>query len=198
MFLKQTVYSVMIISSSTSFIKSFKALLSPAEFSPVVEVHGVNEARRMLNQRSFDFVVIDSALDMQTGVRFASRLSSSSNTIVVLFSCAEVFNETYESVTASGVFCVLKPFSTQSALTALLWMVAARERIRQYEQKEMTLEEKMQAIRLINRAKLLLMEHEKLTEEQAHKRLEKQAMDACVPKTEIAARVIEKYANEEQ
>lgn len=191
--LEKRVYSMMIISSSDSFTRAFSRLLSPAEFSPVITVGGINEARRMLNQRSFDFVVINSPLSTESGTRFASNLSSSGNTVVLLFTRAEVFAEIYEEVTPFGVFTLLKPLVKQSALTALLWMVAARERLRQYEKKEVTLEEKMAEIRLVNRAKWLLIEKEGLSEEQAHKAIEKQAMDKCVAKSQIANEIINKY-----
>lgn len=193
--LEKRVYSMLIISSSDSFTKSFKQLLSPSEFSPVITAGGINEAKRMLNQRSFDFVVINSPLNTESGTKFACNLSSSSNTVVLLFTRAEVFAQNYEEVTPFGVFTLLKPISKQSALTALLWMVAARERLRQYEKKEMTLEEKMAEIRLVNRAKWFLIEKESLTEEQAHKLIEKQAMDKCASKSQIANEIINKYSS---
>lgn len=192
--LEKRVYSIMIISSSDSFTNSFKQLLSPAEFSPVISVSGINEAKRILNQRNFDFVVINSPLSAESGTKFAAHLSSSGNTVVLLFTRAEVFAEIYEEVTPFGVFTLLKPLVKQSALTALLWMVTARERIRQYEKKEMTLEEKMAEIRLVNKAKWMLIEKENLTEQQAHKSIEKQAMDRCISKTEIANEIIKKYS----
>ncbi|MBQ6380280.1 MAG: ANTAR domain-containing protein [Clostridia bacterium] len=192
--LKKRVYSLMIVSSNESFTKSFKQLLSPAEFSPVVTAGGINEAKRMLNQRSFDFVVINSPLSAESGVRFCCNLSTTGNTVVLLFTRAEDFAESYEEVTRFGVFTIIKPFSQQSVLTALLWLVAARERLRQYEKKEITLEEKMKEIRLVNRAKWLLIEKQKFTEEQAHKYIEKQAMDRCVAKAAVADEIIRKYS----
>lgn len=43
---------------------------------------------------------------------------------------------------------------------------------------------------LIERAKRLLMTNRSMTEQQAHKYLQKQAMDRCLRKSEVAAAVI--------
>ena len=52
----------------------------------------------------------------------------------------------------------------------------------------------MKEIRIINRAKWLLIEKENLSEAQAHREIEKRAMDRCLPKTDIANDIISKYA----
>ena len=51
-------------------------------------------------------------------------------------------------------------------------------------------EEKMQEIRLVNRAKWLLISKDGLTEDEAHHRIEKLAMDRCITKREIAEYII--------
>ena len=58
-----------------------------------------------------------------------------------------------------------------------------------------TLDEKMLDIRIVNRAKSLLLQNEKMTEQQAHRYIEKAAMDLCVKKTVIAQNIIEKYGD---
>ena len=193
MSLKKTVYSVMIISASNTFTNAIKELLPPHEFSPVVCVSGINAAKRMLNQRAFDFVLINSPLLSETGTKFACKMCANASSVVLLFANADMFAQIYEEVTPFGVFTLQKPVSDKAVLTALLWMVAARERLRQSAKKELTLEEKMQEIRLLNRAKWLLIENRHFAEADAHKYIEKTAMDRCVPKSDIAQEIIAEY-----
>lgn len=56
--------------------------------------------------------------------------------------------------------------------------------------KAATLEEKMQEIHIVNRAKLILIEQLKMTEAEAHRFIEKQAMDRCVTRIVIAESII--------
>ena len=74
-------------------------------------------------------------------------------------------------------------------------MESARERLRRFEKKTLSIEEKMEEIRLINRAKWLLIEKENMTEPEAHRYIEKQAMDHCVSRKTIAQQLIETYQN---
>ena len=60
------------------------------------------------------------------------------------------------------------------------------------EQKTASIEEKMAEIRLVNRAKWLLIQQHGMTEAEAHRFIEKQAMDRCVKRKVIAEEIIGK------
>ena len=53
----------------------------------------------------------------------------------------------------------------------------------------------MEEIRIVNRAKCLLISELKMTEPQAHHYIEKTAMDNCIPKKEAAKNIIKLYAS---
>ena len=55
------------------------------------------------------------------------------------------------------------------------------------------LEAKVADIRIINRAKLLLVQHLQMTETEAHKYIEKQAMDTSMRRRTIAENIIRTY-----
>ena len=54
----------------------------------------------------------------------------------------------------------------------------------------MSLEEKMEEIRLVNRAKWLLIERRGMDEPTAHRYIEKLAMDRCVTRRVIAEAIL--------
>ena len=54
--------------------------------------------------------------------------------------------------------------------------------------------EKMLEIRTVNRAKWLLIDQFKMTESDAHRYIEKQAMDACISRREVAENIIKTYS----
>ena len=61
------------------------------------------------------------------------------------------------------------------------------------EKKTLSIEEKMEEIRLVNRAKWVLIQNLKMTEPDAHRYIEKQAMDTCTTRLEIAKEIIKTY-----
>ena len=73
-------------------------------------------------------------------------------------------------------------------------MSSARERLRKAEKKTLSIEEKMEEIRIVNRAKWILIRELKLDEPEAHRYIEKQAMDRCISKRIVAEEIIKTYA----
>ena len=73
-------------------------------------------------------------------------------------------------------------------------MYAMQERFRMLEKKTVTLEEKMDEIRTVNHAKWVLINHMKMSEDEAHRYIEKQAMDTRKSKREIAEGIIKTYS----
>ena len=69
----------------------------------------------------------------------------------------------------------------------------ATQRIATPQKKTLSIEEKMEEIRIINRAKWLLISNLKMTEQDAHRHIEKQAMDRCIPKRKVAEEIINSY-----
>ena len=106
----------------------------------------------------------------------------------------ELHAELYDKVAEHGVFTLPKPISRQTIMTALGWMASARERLRRAEKKTLSIEEKMEEIRIVNRAKWLLISEIKMDEPNAHRYIEKQAMDRCVSKRAIAEEIIRTYS----
>ena len=73
-------------------------------------------------------------------------------------------------------------------------MSSAWERLRKSEKKALSIEEKMEEIRIVNRAKWLLISELKMDEQGAHRYIEKQAMDRCISKRIVAEEIIKTYA----
>ena len=72
-------------------------------------------------------------------------------------------------------------------------MCSVRERLRRIKKKTVSLEEKMEEIRLVNRAKWALIKSCHMTEENAHRYIQKQAMDLCLSKKETAENILKTY-----
>ncbi len=193
MSLEQRGYSVLVASASGGFNDALSPLLSEAAISSVHSVTNVSAARRMFAERSFDFVMINSPLPDEPGIRFAIDACDANSTVVLLFVKAEHYIGIYDKVVAHGVFVMAKPVSKQTLGQALRWMVSARERLRRVEKKSLSIEEKMEEIRIVNRAKWLLISELKMDEPHAHRYIEKQAMDMCITRRQVAEEIIRTY-----
>ena len=194
MSLKERVYSVLIVSAAEGFNDALSALLPNSKYSPINFVSNISAAKRALAERAFDFVIINSPLPDDIGTRFAIDTGSSKETVVLLMVRAELQAEIYDKVAEHGVFVLPKPTSKPTMAIALSWLSSAREKLRKTEKKTLSIEEKMEEIRIVNRAKWLLISELKMDEQGAHRYIEKQAMDRCVSKKVVSEEIIKTYS----
>ena len=137
--------------------------------------------------------MINSPLPDDSGMGLAMDLCAASGAGVLLLVKSEVFDDVYAKVVPYGVVTLQKPTSLQMVSQSLRVLCATRERLRQLEAKQVTVQEKIEEIRLVNRAKWLLIENLHLAEPDAHRYVEKQAMDLRISKREAAECIIQSY-----
>ena len=186
-------YSVLLVSASAKFMDAVLPLLPERSFSPITKAPDVSSARRCLLERSYDLLIINAPLPDEFGTNFALDICQSTQTGVLLLVRAEQYPDVTARVAPSGVLTLQKPTSPALFSSTLQLLCATRARLRRMEQKTATLEEKMAEIRLINRAKWVLIEQLKMTENEAHKFIERQAMDRCVTRRTIAENILATY-----
>lgn len=110
-----------------------------------------------------------------------------------VFVRSDIYHDVNARVSPHGVLTVSKPAPVTAINQSLMILCGMRERLRRMEKKTASIEEKMEEIRIVNRAKLLLIEQLKMTEKEAHRYIEKHAMDRCVTRRDIAEKIISIY-----
>jgi len=191
--LKQRSYSALVVSAAEKLNSGLSEILSQAHCVPIKILSSISAAKRAWNERSYDFVIINTPLPDDPGLRFAIDVVSSKGTVVLILVRNEMYEGIYDKAVEHGIFILSKPLSRQTVSIALDWMTSARERLRRLEKKTLSVEEKMEEIRLINRAKWLLISELKMDEPAAHRYIEKEAMDRCLSKREISEEIIRIY-----
>ena len=190
--LKECVYSMLIVSSSNNLNSALRSLFDERIYFPVHIVSSISAAKLAMNEREYDFLIINSPLHDEQGINYAIDLCSKSDVIVLLMVSSEIHDEIYNKVAPYGVYTLPKPTSRAILERALAWMISGRERIRRYENKNLSIKHKMEEIRLVNHAKWTLISHYNMSEPDAHRYIEKLAMDRCVTRKEIADEIIKK------
>ena len=147
----------------------------------------------MLLERPFDLVIVNTPLPDQFGTRFALDVCEKTAAGVLLLVKAEHYADIDARVSPYGVLTLSKPTSAGLFSQSLQLLAATHARLRRMEQKTASMEEKMEEIRMVNRAKWLLIEQLKMTEQQAHRYIEKQAMDRCITRRAVAEQILATY-----
>ena len=190
----RSTYSVLVVSAAAKFHTSLRELLPEDRYAPLCAASSVAEARRVLLERSFDIVIISAPLPDEFGTKLALHIIDKSSAGVLLLVKAEHYPDLSARLSPQGILLLQKPTSPPLLLQSLQLLCGTRERLRRMEQKTATIEEKMAEIRLVNRAKWQLIDQRGMTEQDAHRYIEKQAMDRCTTRREIALGIIKTYA----
>ncbi len=187
-------YSALVVSASDKVFSSVLDLMPPAEYNPVLRAKNSGEARRMLLEMSADIIIINTPLPDDFGVQLALDLSDSPSGILMLVK-SDLYEQVAYKVEDSGIFTLPKPNSSQMIYNAVKLLSVYAARLKKLEQKNRTMQEKMTDIRTINRAKWLLIENLNMSENDAHRYIEKQAMDTRSTRREVAEGIIRTYDN---
>ena len=193
--LKEQTYHVLVVTASKTFRDSAAELLSETRCAPVQFASDISAAKRAAAETSFDFVIVNAPLPDDAGIRFALDISDQKNAVVLLLLPPDLYAESSDRAISHGVFLLSKPISKNGFLTAIGWLSSARELVRKSEHKIASVDEKMKEIRIVNRAKWLLIEHRHLSETDAHRAIEKQAMDRCITRLTVAQEIIDLYSD---
>lgn len=183
-------YSVLAVSTAAKFHTSLREMLPEDRYSPLSAAFSVAEARRALLEQSFDIVIISTPLPDEFGTRLALHIIDKSSAGVLLLVKAEHYPDLSARLSPQGILLLQKPTTQQQLLQSLQLLCGTRERLRRMEEKTATIEEKMAEIRLINRAKWVLIDKQGMTEQEAHRFIEKQAMDHCVTRRTVAEHIL--------
>ena len=179
-------YSVLLVTKDSKISSLVSAILIPPLFELSV-CQDFNEARRKCDERVFSIVLVDFA-DGE-GTDFAVDISENLSTIL-LFAPAEHFDEISFKVEGYGILTLASPFDQFYFYNMIKVAIAVQYKVKVLSSKATQLKEKMEEIRLVNRAKMLLMQNKNMSEQEAHRHLEKEAMDTGAKKTAVASLII--------
>ena len=134
-------------------------------------------ARRRILDEEWDVIVINYPLQDESGLELAHMATTETDASVVMLMRPEIINELSERLAADGILPVEKPTKKQM-LRSTISPSAYMKRIKRSNiSKLQELERRIEELRIVSKAKCALALKEGLEEEEAHKRIERTAMD---------------------
>lgn len=185
-------YRVLVADSGDKIYDYISQSLPRSDYDPILRAGDAGEARRMLLNAPVDIVIINTPLKDDFGTELALDLADGSAGVLLLVK-NELYDQICYNVEDSGVLTLGKPTSRQGFYSAVKLLTAMTARLSKLEKANHTLQEKMADIRVVNRAKWLLIEHHHMKEQDAHYFIEKQAMDTRLSRREVAENIIRSY-----
>ncbi|MBR1393154.1 MAG: ANTAR domain-containing protein [Ruminococcus sp.] len=149
------------------------------------------EAKALISDRAFDMIVINCPLPDGSGEELWQYAGECSDAGIVLLVPPEQYEELCRRAKVTGAAVVRKQPLAKAGFEYTLGLVSGFRR--RLLGREAPQDKTAQELQNIGRAKLALMHYLKFTEQQAHRYLERQAMELRIPMNEAALRVIKMY-----
>lgn len=186
--------SALIVSGTEKGINLIEDLMrNTSGISDFFYTRNGSEARRMLIENSYDIIIINTPLADEFGHDLALYASTNTVSGLILIVKSEIYEEVCDRVEDYGILVLSKPLSRQTFYSAVKLVSATQKRLLILEKENMKLQKKIEEIRLVDRAKCVLIQYLNMTEAEAHRYIEKQAMDMRKTKKTIAENILNTY-----
>ncbi|MCL2056530.1 MAG: ANTAR domain-containing protein [Oscillospiraceae bacterium] len=185
--------SALIVSGAEKSSGLFAEQLRAASINHIAAVPTCGEARRLLLEQDFDLVIVNTPLGDESGEEFSRYTASKGISQVILVVKSEIFDAVSASVEGDGVLTISKPMNKTIFWSALTLAKSAWRSVRRVQDENAKLKQKIEDIRIIDRAKCILISYMNMSEQEAHRYIEKQAMDLRSTRRIVAEGVLKTY-----
>lgn len=162
---------------------------------PIIVASG-GEARRQLADKDFEIVVINAPLPDEFGHELGTYAVEKTHAGVIMLAKSGTADQIAGKLQGFGVLVLGKPFSGVQFRQVVQIAASCYKRLDILRAENARLLDKIAQIRLVDRAKCCLIEKRGMTEADAHRMIEKRAMDTRRPRGEVAQTILEEIEGE--
>jgi len=179
-----------IIDDSASERLVLKGLIETGGFRVIAEGGNGLEAVNICREKSPDLVIMDVKMPIRDGIEAAAEINRQYQIPVVLLTARDD-EETVRRAASAGVMAYLvKPVRLEELIPAVELAISKSIEFKTLKKENEDLKKALQGRKVIEKAKGLLMEKKKISEEEAFSRIRRISMDKRKSMTEIAEVII--------
>lgn len=183
----------LIVSSLDKSQHALSSLLKEVEVDECVCANSSGEARRILNNQKFDLVLINTPLSDEFGHDLSVFIYESTTSGIVMLVKNQLLGEVSDKLNQIGVMCIGKPLDRSIFIQSIKLALVTTKRLNNLQNENVRMHEKVDELKLISRAKFILMDYLNMSESDAHHYIEKKAMDNRISKIAAAKEILKTY-----
>lgn len=187
--------NALLISHSEQSAVSLSQLLGSEGYAEISVCQTSQEAKELANGEVFDLICVNAPLEKENGIELSKYFAETTRSSVVIIVPQRNADYVNDALTEHGVLVIAKPVNKHLFHHFLQFTECFKMRMFRVIEENEKLKHMVADMKIINRAKFLLITCLNMSEDQAHRYLEKQAMDLRTSKLEVAKQVIRTYEN---
>jgi len=185
--------NALIVSSSDKSVAFFTEMLNAASCGTVTVLKTGAEARRAFSDCEYDIVIIYVPLPDESGESLSRHIASKETSQVILVVKSEYFDKMCDATENAGILVVARPVDRAIFRSSLRLVKSTHNRLKKLRSENGELKRKIEDIKIIDRAKYILISYLKMSEQEAHRFIEKQAMDMRATRRSVAEGILRTY-----
>ena len=134
-------------------------------------------------------------LSDEFGLDLVADIAKDAKNGVVVLAKHEIADEVQKKIRFTGAFVLPRPFNKAMLIQTIKLAEVAHVGMAKLEEENRQLSQQLSDMKIVNRAKSMLMQYLNLTEEQAHRHIQKQAMDLRKTQRAVAEDILKTYQN---
>lgn len=184
---------VLIISPNQQTATTLFDIIRPLNFSGYDHVASGNEARRKFDFTDYDLTIINTPLSDEFGTELVLDIAEKSLSAILILVKSDLIEQVQDKVSPTGAYVIGKPINKQLLIQSIPFVLNSKQIISTLREQNKALQRKVDDTKVIERAKFSLIKYLGLDEKQAHRYIQKQAMDLRVPPRVIADNILKTY-----
>tara|TARA_B100001559_G_scaffold119492_1_gene100600 strand:- start:411 stop:989 length:579 start_codon:yes stop_codon:yes gene_type:complete len=164
--------------------------LENAGYEVVADTGRGDEAVKLVSQYKPEVVILDVKMPGMDGIQAAREIAATEDTAVVILTAFSQRELIDEAVDAGALAYFVKPYQQSDLVPAIEIARRRHQEMRELTDQAKTLEERLKARKVIEKAKGLLIETASLTEDEAFRFIQTTAMSERKTMLELAEKII--------
>lgn len=186
---------ILIVSSSVRFSETLSPIVKKLTGRETLCAVSIAEAQKTLMTNPVYAIILNAPLSDGFGIDFSVKCAKEKNYAVLMFIPKEFTEQAAAKTSEHGILILPKPNTQDVVGQSVSLLDATAKKISSLKNTENVSTDKIEELRLITRAKLILISSFGMTEMSAHKFIEKRAMESRKTKADIARGIITSYGS---
>ena len=184
--------TVLVVSSNEKSIELLCSLIKGYSGIRIITTTSASRARRYAESHDVSVALVNAPLMEEFGTDLCLDLSQYGVSVIMIVK-SDLVDEIAEEVQLSGILVIQKPIIKNLFYQYFNVQMSVKNRLLGLRKENDRLKEEIEEIKTIDRAKLVLMEMEELSEQDAHMKITRTAMDERKEKYAVAVEILKKY-----
>ena len=180
--------NVLIAAKTAEICKTLRSFIDGEDFEVTTATDGITV--RSIDTKSFDYIFISVPLENESGLELLTELRKITEAPLIAIVREEAADTALKRLAPIGAYIVTRPVFKGALMQAIRFCETHAGSEVVFRKRIAELEKQAEQDKRLTRAKLIVMSKENLSEDEAHRRIQKLAMDLRVSQYEVAEDII--------